>query len=266
MLRSLVGVIVGAHVSRCSSPSQFLLEETPAGNDINVKDALGCTPVMNAAFRNLPEMIRVLVDHEADLSLRDKNGGLALHWAAYSGATDAMSMLLDETTAVNDIDAKNKKWRRPLHLAVSGTSQGHRDTVKVLLEHGADAHAKDKRGNTPLHDAAAHSDKDGLEALLSYTELRLDIQTPNKFGELPSDRAAQEKNEGTTEVLKTFSALGLAVHKAALEGDVERVKQLAAISAPLSWRDENGKAPLDVAVDDGVREALRAALIARGEA
>ena len=54
-------------------------------------------------------------------------------------------------------------WCTPLHWAAFG---GHTDTVKLLLDVGADKEVKDKNGETPLHCAAWKGHTDIVKLLL----------------------------------------------------------------------------------------------------
>ncbi|KAJ7470803.1 ankyrin repeat-containing domain protein [Mycena latifolia] len=56
----------------------------------------------------------------------------ALHWAASSGSTDIVRFLIDKEAEVDLVD--NSGWT-PLHIAVSA---GHDDIVQELVGAGAD--------------------------------------------------------------------------------------------------------------------------------
>lgn len=92
-------------------------------------------------------LVRLLIEHEADLSIRDKNKGSSfdnslLHTAAGRGDTAMCQLLLSEGL---DIDAVNAKGQTPLHLAIK---YAQIEVVQLLLEHGA-ACTKDAQGQTP---------------------------------------------------------------------------------------------------------------------
>jgi hypothetical protein len=54
-----------------------------AGADANAKDVRGMTPLMLAVQTDRldPEMIRLLLNHHADLATKSVRGGTALDWA-----------------------------------------------------------------------------------------------------------------------------------------------------------------------------------------
>jgi len=61
------------------------------------------------------------------------------------------------------------------------------DTVRWLLDHGADANAHDTSHFTSLHLAAFHADLESVQALLEHGA---DLNARNKYGEVPLHLAA----------------------------------------------------------------------------
>ena len=118
----------------------------------------GTTPLMRAAKNGDAAAMRMLVDHGADPSRTQKNGGTALMLAAGLGrgqgafakdyATEAELLegvkVLVERGA--DVNAANNTGQTALHVAVQTSD----DIVKYLAGHGAKLDAKDKQGRTPL--------------------------------------------------------------------------------------------------------------------
>lgn len=71
--------------------------------------------------------------------------------AASSGHVQKVRRILDHFPGA--VHLKDKEGRTPLHLAVIN---GHHETVKVLVNRGANVDARDKSGWMPLHHAAEH--------------------------------------------------------------------------------------------------------------
>ncbi|XP_056132819.1 cyclin-dependent kinase 4 inhibitor C [Lampris incognitus] len=70
-----------------------------AGADPNVRDpALSLTVTHDAARDGFADMVRVLLDHGADVNLEDDGGNLPLHVAAREGHDDVVGMLIGRTT------------------------------------------------------------------------------------------------------------------------------------------------------------------------
>jgi len=70
---------------------QFLLERR---QDINAHDANGCSPLIVATQHNQFGAIIFLIKNSADVTQRDSNGDCALHWAAYKGLLESLSLLV----------------------------------------------------------------------------------------------------------------------------------------------------------------------------
>lgn len=77
-----------------------------------------------------------------------RDGNTTLHLAALIGAKDSVKLLIDRGA---DVEALNGRQRTPLHeAAISGSVK----IVKMLCENGAKIDAVMKTGRTPLHYAA----------------------------------------------------------------------------------------------------------------
>lgn len=61
--------------------------------DVNVRDENDCTALMFASARNRPEIVRLLLQNGADISLRANNGYDALLYAIFSEAKESVQVL-----------------------------------------------------------------------------------------------------------------------------------------------------------------------------
>lgn len=66
-----------------------------AGADVNKKNKIGTTPLMEAVIRGETKCSKLLIDAGADLSLRDNKGFTALELAKMHGAGEEMVRLLE---------------------------------------------------------------------------------------------------------------------------------------------------------------------------
>ena len=66
-----------------------------AGADVNKKNKIGTTPLMEAAIRGETECTKLLIETGADLTLRDNKGFTALDLAKMHGAGEEMVRLLE---------------------------------------------------------------------------------------------------------------------------------------------------------------------------
>ncbi len=70
--------------------AQLLID---AGCQLNALRAGAPTPLMHAAFRNRPAMVRLLIERGADIGYIDKNGSSALSLAQERGHTEIVALL-----------------------------------------------------------------------------------------------------------------------------------------------------------------------------
>ncbi|XP_074491484.1 cyclin-dependent kinase 4 inhibitor C isoform X1 [Sebastes fasciatus] len=83
---------------------------------------------------------------------------------------------------------------RCLSLTAShdGAREGYIDSMRVLVEHGADVNLLDARGELPLHHAAREGHLEVIELLIGLTE---NPQTPNQHGHTAEQLAHLHKKE-----------------------------------------------------------------------
>lgn len=137
------------------------------GADIEMRDSEGRSALIHAAASGHAEVARVLVEAGAKVGLveaallgdgttvkaflsggTDLQGdltGSALWWAARSGQTEAVRLLLD---AGANVDAR---VGRSVTALVQAALMGRTEVVGLLIAHGADVNAYDGRGVTALH-------------------------------------------------------------------------------------------------------------------
>ncbi len=119
------------------------------------------------------DIIRLLLDHGADVNATDESGATMLE-KSFNSSEEAVRLLISRGAAVPKsfvrstkviaqlldagaaIDAVDKSGRTPLRVAAG---YEHPDSTRVLLSYGANLNARDDSGWTPLHYAksAPHS-------------------------------------------------------------------------------------------------------------
>ncbi|KAL3475736.1 ankyrin repeat-containing domain protein [Aspergillus californicus] len=100
------------------------------------------TPLIIAAGRGHRGIIKLLLDHRANIDDWDFSGVTALHYAAMHGNSDIVQILLEHgAQQINNYDIGC-----PVHVAAGG---GHLDILRLLVAHGADV-AASRRGSSPL--------------------------------------------------------------------------------------------------------------------
>jgi ankyrin repeat protein len=156
MDRFKVTPLYGAAFANDTAAIRALVE---AGAAIDTADTrYGLTPLMNVAGNRNPEGVKILLAKGARVNAKAKmedlpkiqtgtvefGGWTALLMAAPFGPPEAVTALLDAGAEVN---AQDYRGFTPLMLAV-GTDRYSRETVDMLLAHGADTRIKMKAGET----------------------------------------------------------------------------------------------------------------------
>jgi ankyrin repeat protein len=153
------------------------------GADVNAKDNWhDRTPLHVACEKGHVQVVKELVEHGADVDVKDKDGSSPLHWACAKGHLAVVNELLSRgaNIEVEDIDGNT-----PLHLACANC---HVAVVNELLSRGANIEAQDRYGDTPLHDASWNGHVAIVKALLSSGA---NIRAANNDRNLPIDRAVR---------------------------------------------------------------------------
>ena len=168
--------------------------------------------------------------NDNEMNKPDREGYTPLAYAASSGCSEVVRLLVEQGAAVDAMDNQTR-WTPLLRAA----SQRHADVVRYLLAHGANVDAKAAFGQTPLTAAILGSVfRDGPEGNHDETVQVLlsagaDIDLPGQFD---------------------WSPLMTAV----LRGDAGLVKLLVGKGANLPARDKAGRTALDFAEERDERE------------
>jgi hypothetical protein len=118
------------------------------------------SPLLIAAFTNQPDVIDLLAERGADMNVKGRWGGTALHFAAWRGSADAVDALVHHGADVNA--RSDNDGSTPLFWACRGSREGffsrnnHAAVVKILLASGADPEVANVDGFYP---AAIASDE-----------------------------------------------------------------------------------------------------------
>ena len=140
MMTPLVAALSGKHFEVAE-----LLHRN--GADVDVRDGSENAPLRQAT--KVPDIVRWLLNHGADVNAQGFYGFTPLHIAAIYGHLQASRMLIENNA---DIHIKDVFGMTPLHAAAgSYDHRNHMDIMQVLLDHGADPNARDNKNSTPLH-------------------------------------------------------------------------------------------------------------------
>jgi len=153
--------------------------------------------VFEAAALGVNERVQELLTNQPDLlNAYAPDGFSPLGLASFFGHSDTVKLLIEKGADVNQ--PSNNAWQvQPLHSAVASRNL---ETVTLLLQQGADINATQQHGFTPLHTAAQHGDANMIKLLLEH---KADINAVTKAGETAMDIALQCKH---TEAAHMFVA------------------------------------------------------------
>ncbi|KAF6823075.1 ankyrin repeat domain-containing protein 52 [Colletotrichum plurivorum] len=217
----------------------------------------GRTPIYAASMNGHLEVVKVLLEKGADVSVANTNGWTPLHSASTSsnGHLDVVKILLEKGA---DVLVATNDGRTPLH---SASSNGHLDVVKVLLASGADVSVAKKNGWTPLKAASSNGHLNVVKILL---EKGADVLVATNDGWTPLHSAS---SDGHLEVVKVLLENGADVsvantngrtplYSASSNGHLEVVKVLLESGADVSVADTDGWTPLNAASCNGHLEVV----------
>ena len=130
--------------------------------DVNLKDAVGRTPLGIAAERGHIDVVMFLIENGADVNITDANGNTPLIFIINkTGDLKIVKRLLEKGAAVN---TQNHTGETALMYAAW---RGHSDIVRLLLENRADASLKNGQGDTALRLAESKRHLEIVEMLKS---------------------------------------------------------------------------------------------------
>ncbi|KAI5748310.1 hypothetical protein M8J77_024149 [Diaphorina citri] len=217
------------------------------GANVNVADLWKFTPLHEAAAKGKADIVRLLLQHGADPSKKNRDGATPLDLVRegdqdVSDLLRGNSALLDAAKKGNlgrvqklltadNINCRDAQGRNstPLHLAAGYNNV---DVAELLLEKGADVNAQDKGGLIPLHNASSYGHLDIAALLIKHKTV---VNATDKWGFTP-------------------------LHEAAQKGRTQLSALLLAHGADPFLKNQEGQTPLDLTVAEDVRSLLQDAM------
>lgn len=138
------------HMAAQSSSVKLVQQLLDYGSKVNAIDIEGCTPLMRAIkFSRRPDLVvRLLLDNDANIAVKDKLGRSALHYSAGLKGNRKISQVLIHKGA--DIHAVDIHGNTALHLAANNRNT---HTAELLLQNGCDITTCNKRKESVIHKA-----------------------------------------------------------------------------------------------------------------
>jgi ankyrin repeat protein len=161
--QATTGLNTEASDDNCFEVARILLEH---GAHVDTQDEYyHSTPLHSASFCGSVRLAELLLQHGADVNMRNIDGQTPLHATLDGGYSDyffdIIQLLLERGA---DVDTLDNRHLTPLHT-ISSLSGSVR-AAKLLLEHGANVHIEDSEGETPVQIASSMGHEE-LTLLLS---------------------------------------------------------------------------------------------------
>lgn len=145
---------------------------------VNHEDCNKEAPIHIASRCGNIEVLELLIDHGADMSLVDSKGRTCLHCATQSDYHACIDFLLS-TGCKFLIDERDDQGYSCLHIAVKGNKF---ESVRTLLEHGASIDAITVDGKSTFNLAQMHKSDKMMQLLLQFDN---QLAIPTKINETP---------------------------------------------------------------------------------
>eukprot|EP00794_Sanderia_malayensis_P000302 gene302-929_t len=205
---------------------QVLLSNDRIGKILNQEDKDGNTALHISCIKGFDDVTKLLLDAGVIVSPRNNLEQTPAHLASLHGRADVVSALLNrDASTINDID---KKGNAALHIAASN---GHVETMKVLLHAGASINDRNTKLLTPLDCAACNGEVEAAKVLL---DRKASVDPMYKYGMTPLLYASQNGHGKMVELLLQ--------------------------TCDISLIDQSGRNCLDLAIDHDKKQSAMAIL------
>ena len=176
------------------------------GADVNMRDSLGVSPIFLAVKKKKDKFLDLLLERDADVNVPGKTGEVdnqtALSVAVANDDKETVKKLLDRGADPNIADSKGLL---PLPGAVIGPA-ADAEIVRMLLDKGANVNGQEKEnGATALIYISSNKEVSSptrTEIVKMLLDKGADKSLKTKEGKTALDWAKEAKNEDVVELLK----------------------------------------------------------------
>lgn len=227
----------------------------------NIRDSEGRTPLHLAAEGGYNEIVRVLLERNADRDALDPNGWSYIHYAASGGGQENLDLMASIIASGEDIDEVTYIGQTPLHVSISN---GNEQMALLLLDNYADPNIQSQDGMTPLHVACIGVMQNVVTRLLSSN---IDPNATDQHDMTPLHYAARnpvfeiiQSLVGENLELNVQDAYGMTpLHYASQDGNIENVRILLENETiDMDLGNDTEQTPLHLAAGGGYMEIVEA--------
>lgn len=257
------------------------------GINVDKRDQQGFTPLHYACKKGARDIVKLLIENNADVNMASNTSVTPLHFAASLGNQEIIQCLLD---AGADVNATDKDGKSILIYSVLAKKV---EAAKYLIGKGADVSIKDNEnrtavdyanalglpyfiadvsvdsvgetdayGNTPLHQSCFNGQSEVVKVMLAKGNV--DVNAVNNAGETPLFTAVGRDNIYVSELLLDAGALpdkntneGVSpLHAAAANGNEHMVDLLIRHNADINGRAKGGETALIIAAEKGLNNVV----------
>lgn len=176
------------------------------GADVNMRDSLGNSPIFLAVKKDKKDFLDLLLEKKADVNVPGKTGEVdnqtALSVAVANDDGETVKKLLDRGADPNIADSKGLL---PLPGAVIGP-KANAEIVKMLLDKGANVNGQEKENGATALIYIASNREVSAQTRTEIVKLLLDKGADKSIktteGKTALDWAKEMKNEDVVELLK----------------------------------------------------------------
>lgn len=162
------------------------------GADAGAQDNVGATALLTAATAGHADTVRVLLTRGADASIKDRDGGSPLLNAVFFGYRNAVAELLKRNQTIPPEDMNE--------ALLIAAGMGHTDIVEDMLTVGVDVNVAGKHQRTPLMAAVKFDRVETVRALVNHGA---NPELKNEDGETA---LAMAKSRGNSEIIAVLEA------------------------------------------------------------
>lgn len=188
----LMGAAGNGHINIC----EYLLNEEKANVDVQQSQWPKMTALVIATQREHFMIVRMCVEKNADISLKDYRGNDATHVAAMTNNIPIMELLLDKKPSL--LNGKGDWGRTQLMLAAINNKQ---QMCEYLLNvKNADVHGKDDYQRTALHYACMNNNYEIANLLIAKGPKN---EKDSFWGKTPLEKALESNNQKLKDLMQS---------------------------------------------------------------